>query len=81
MVEDTPTSCEDVAANFGERVAKIVRENSDHLPGTDIALGLKDKSARRLNTSLQLLELPEHNRTERQATVASQAPTVIVFDN
>ena len=28
VVEDTPTSYEDVAASFGERVAEIVRENS-----------------------------------------------------
>jgi HD domain len=31
VVEDTPTSYEHVVANFGERVAKIVRENSDDM--------------------------------------------------
>ncbi len=31
VVEDTPASYEDVAANFGERVAEIVRENSDDM--------------------------------------------------
>jgi (p)ppGpp synthase/HD superfamily hydrolase len=31
VVEDTPTSYDDVAKNFGERVAKIVRENSDDM--------------------------------------------------
>jgi hypothetical protein len=31
VVEDTPTSYEEVAASFGERVAEIVRENSDDM--------------------------------------------------
>lgn len=31
VVEDTPTDYEDVATNFGERVAEIVRENSDDM--------------------------------------------------
>ena len=31
VVEDTPTSYDDIAKNFGERVAKIVRENSDDM--------------------------------------------------
>jgi (p)ppGpp synthase/HD superfamily hydrolase len=31
VVEDTPTSYDGVAKNFGERVAKIVRENSDDM--------------------------------------------------
>jgi len=31
VVEDTPTSYENIAAKFGERVAQIVRENSDDM--------------------------------------------------
>jgi (p)ppGpp synthase/HD superfamily hydrolase len=31
VVEDTAASYEDVAKNFGERVAEIVRENSDDM--------------------------------------------------
>jgi (p)ppGpp synthase/HD superfamily hydrolase len=31
VVEDTSTSYEDVAENFGERVAEIVRESSDDM--------------------------------------------------
>jgi HD domain len=31
VVEDTPTEYEDIAAKFGERVAHIVRENSDDM--------------------------------------------------
>ena len=54
VVEDTSTSYEDVAANFGERVAEIVRENSDDmsLPKADrrlariAAMPLKSREAR-----------------------------------
>jgi len=31
VVEDTPTTYRDIAASFGERVAEIVRENSDNM--------------------------------------------------
>jgi hypothetical protein len=56
VVEDTSTSYEDVAANFGERVAKIVRENSDDmsLPKDErrrlriAAMPLKSRQARLL---------------------------------
>jgi uncharacterized protein (UPF0147 family) len=54
VVEDTSTSYEDVAANFGERVAQIVRESSDDmsLPKTErrrariAAMPLKSREAR-----------------------------------
>ena len=54
VVEDTSTSYEDVAATFGERVAEIVRENSDDmsLPKTErrrariAAIPLKSREAR-----------------------------------
>ena len=54
VVEDTSTSYEDVAANFGERIAEIVRENSDDmsLPKADrrlariAAMPLKSREAR-----------------------------------
>jgi hypothetical protein len=54
VVEDTPTTYEDVATNFGKRVAEIVRENSDDmsLPKAErrrariAAMALKSKEAR-----------------------------------
>ena len=54
VVEDTSTSYEDVAANFGERIAEIFRENSDDmsLPKADrrlariAAMPLKSREAR-----------------------------------
>ena len=54
VVEDTPTSYENIAAKFGERVAQIVRENSDDmsLPKADrrrvriARMPLKSKEAR-----------------------------------
>ena len=54
VVEDTSASYEDVAANFGERVAEIVRENSDDmsLPKAErrlariAAMPLKSREAR-----------------------------------
>ena len=54
VVEDTPTTYEDIAASFGERVAEIVRENSDNmsLPKAERrraridAMALKSREAR-----------------------------------
>jgi (p)ppGpp synthase/HD superfamily hydrolase len=54
VVEDTSTSYEDVAANFGERVAEIVHESSDDmsLPKADrrrariASMPLKSREAR-----------------------------------
>jgi hypothetical protein len=54
VVEDTPTTYEDIATNFGQRVAEIVRENSDDmsLPKAErrrariAAMALKSKEAR-----------------------------------
>jgi hypothetical protein len=54
VVEDSPTTYEDVATSFGERVAEIVRENSDDmsLPKAErrrariAAMALKSREAR-----------------------------------
>ena len=54
VVEDTPTTYEDVAASFGERVTELVRENSDNmsLPKAErrrariAAMALKSREAR-----------------------------------
>ena len=54
VVEDTPTTYRDIAASFGERVAEIVRENSDNmsLPKSErrrariAAMSLKSREAR-----------------------------------
>lgn len=43
VVEDTPATYDDIAEAFGERVAKIVRENSD-----DMSLSKSDRRAARI---------------------------------
>lgn len=83
VVEDTPTTYEDIAASFGERVAEIVRENSDNmsLPKAERrraridAMALKSREARivKMRTSFPtfaLLLCPRRPAGPRSANLA-----------
>jgi (p)ppGpp synthase/HD superfamily hydrolase len=83
VVEDTPTTYRDIAASFGERVAKIVRENSDNmsLPKSErrrariAAMSLKSREARiaksrTLSPTFALLLCPRRPAGPRSANLA-----------
>src|SRR4029079_4364894 len=70
VVEDTPTDYEDVATNFGERVAEIVRENSD-----DMAL---PKAERRLARIAAMARKSREARIVKMADVVSNLRAIAV---